>query len=214
MLGVGIGAGAGNVAGQAGTTGAVQPMEALKTAGTAAVLQGAGEIAGAVPRTARAGAALQDVRQAAGDIPIDMTKPGNTALELFTQSQRGASLPQAVRKFVIRATTPEATPITYDEAKDFQSNISRLSAEERLRITPNTQRLLGQLNSDLKDSLKDTAEIVGKGQKFADAMHEYHRAMQLKGWTQDVIDKAWKAALIGGAGAIGATAAYKILKAE
>jgi hypothetical protein len=80
------------------------------------------------PSAERAGTALQDVRAVAGKVPIDTGKAGDTALELYEQSQRGAVLPKAVRQFVTRATDPEGEPITYEEAKDFQSNISRLSA--------------------------------------------------------------------------------------
>jgi hypothetical protein len=100
-----------------------------------------------LPSTQRASAALSDVKSVAGSIPIDMSKPGNTALELYTQSQRGATLPKVVRDFVNRATKPGADPITCEEAKDFQSNISNLSADEKMSLKPNTKRLVGQLNT-------------------------------------------------------------------
>jgi hypothetical protein len=197
MFSFGAGVGAGNVAGQAVTTGKVDPVEALKQAAKGTALQAVGEGVAAIPSAAKAGASLQDIKTSAGDIPIDMSKPGNTALELYTQSQRGATLPKAVRDFVNRATKPDAPPITYAEAKDFQSNISSLSTNEKMALKPNTARLVGQLNSDLKGSLQDAAEVVGKGQQFTDAMQEYHNAMQAKGWTGKLIDTAWKAALTG-----------------
>lgn len=153
------------------------------------------KVASALPSAERAGAALNEVRQAAGSIPISMAKPGNTALELMTQSERGASLPKAVRQFVQRAANPNLGPVTYEEAKDFQSNISNLSANEKMAIKPNTARLLGQLNADLKDSLKGAADVVGKGDTFAKAMQEYHSAMRLAGWTENAISNGWNAAL-------------------
>jgi len=161
---------------------------------------------GLIPSTERAGQMLSEVKSIAGNVPIEMGKAGNTALDLYTQSQRGATLPKVVRDFVNRATKPEAQPITYAEAKDFQSNISRLSAAERMRLTPNTHRLVGQLNADLKASLRNAADTVGKGEQFIEAMREYRRAMQLKGFTEAAIKVAIKGAL----GALGIAGAKKI----
>ena len=152
------------------------------------------KIAELFPSTQRAGEALQDVKATAGAIPIDTSKAGNTALDLYEQSQRGAVLPKAVRQFVMRATDPEGEPITYQEAKDFQSNISRLSANERMNLNANTKRLVGQLNADLKGALEDAADTVGKGEQFTQAMQEYHNAMKIKGMTEEAKDLLWKAA--------------------
>jgi hypothetical protein len=171
--------------------------------------EGASKIAEALPSAERAAQALGEVKGAAGKIPIDMAKPGATALELYTQAQRGASMPKVVRDFVNRATKPESDPITYAEAKDFQSNVSSLSAEERMQAKPATLRLIGQLNSDLKASLEDAADTVGKGQQFADAMKEYHNAMQLKGFS----GKAMKILVGSALGVTGLGIAKKILGA-
>lgn len=197
ILGVSGGAGAGNVAGQLGTTGTVNPKETAKTVGATAALSGLVEGAAALPSAAKAGKALQEIKQTAGDVPIDMSRPGNTALELYEQSQRGASLPKVVRDFVKRATAPGGEPITYAEAKDFQSNVSQLSADERMMLKPNTKRLLGQLNSDLKSSLEDAADVQGKGEQFTQAMKEYHHAMQLRDLTDTAKEALWKAVLTG-----------------
>ena len=172
----------------------------------------AGKVAGKVgdlgiPSTKRAGAALAEVESAAGDVPIDMKKPGNTALELYEQSQRGATLPKAVRDLVTRATKPDAPPLTYSEAKDFQSNISKLSANEKLKLNANTKRLVGQLNQDLHESLTEAADTKGKGEQFTKAMKEYHNAMKLKGFTDEAISIAWKSAL----GGLGLGAGKKLL---
>lgn len=166
----------------------------------------AGAARDALPSTARAGAALQNIKSVAGSVPIDTAKVGNSALDLFEQSQRGATLPPAVNKLVRRLAQPDGLPMTYEEAKDFQSNISNLSANEKMNLKPNQVRLLGQLNSDLKASLADAADTVGKGEQFTTAMREYHQAMKLKGYSDAAINAAWKAAI----GATGAYAAAKI----
>lgn len=171
--------------------------QALATLGTAGVSESIPEIRAAVPSTERAGAALQDIKSTVGDVPINTAKPGNTALDIYTQSQRGATLPSSVGKLVRRLTAPDSPPMTYAEAKDFQSNISKLSADEQMKLNPNTRRLVGKLNQDLKSSLEDAADTAGKGQQFQDAMKEYHNAMRIKGWSESAIDAAWKAALTG-----------------
>ncbi|HXM63726.1 MAG TPA: hypothetical protein VN950_22890 [Terriglobales bacterium] len=181
--------------------GAGQALVALGTAGAAKAV---GAAANAIPSASRAEAALQDVKASAGSIPIDTSDVGDTALKIYEQSQRGANLPSSVNKLVRRLTAPNSAPMTYEEAKDFQSNISKLSADEQMKLNPNTKRLVGQLNQNLKGSLEDAADTVGKGQKFADAMKEYHHAMQLKGFSEDAINAAWKAALTG-AGLYGAS---------
>lgn len=171
---------------------AAVPVAAVATYGLA---RGASAINDALPSTQRAGAALQDIKTTAGDLPIDTAKVGNAALELYTQSQRGATLPPAVNKLIRRLTQPDSPPMTYAEAKDFQSNISNLSANEKMNLKPNQVRLLGQLNMELKGSLADAADIVGKGEQFTSAMKEYHQAMKLKGWSEDAISAGWKVAL-------------------
>jgi hypothetical protein len=179
------------------------------------VALGAGEALGhgiglakdALPSARRAGQAFQDIKAAAGNVPIDTAKVGNSALDLYTQSQRGATLPPAVNKLVRRLSAPDSPPMTYAEAKDFQSNISNLSANEKMNLKPNQVRLVGQLNADLKASLADAADTVGKGQQFKQAMVEYHNAMKLKGYSDEAINAAWKAA-IGAAGVYGAAKVF------
>jgi hypothetical protein len=193
--------------------GAGQALTALAGAGA---VKGIGAATGAaldaLPSRTAAGAALEDVKASAGSIPIDTTKVGNTALDIYTQSQRGANLPSAVNKLVRRLVAPDSLPMTYEEAKDFQSNISQLSADEKMKLNPNTKRLVGQLNQDLKGSLSDAADTVGKGQQFQKAMTEYHNAMKLKGYSDAAIDAAWKAALAA-TGTYGAAKIFNLANA-
>ena len=187
--------------------------EAAVPAGTAALGYGASQALKALPNAQRAGAAFAEVKGAVGNVPINMSKVGDTALEIYTQSDRGASLPMAVRKLLNRTTKPGAAPLTYEEAKDFQSNISALSADEKMQMKPNTQRLLGQLNSELKDSLIEVADIKGKGQKLAGAFKEYHNAATLQGLSEKAIELGWKTLLGGALGATGYGLARKAYEA-
>jgi hypothetical protein len=195
--------------------------EAAVPAGIAAGAYGASRAMNALPSAARAGAALQDVKSAAGHVPIDMGGPGDTAMQIYYEAKHGAFLPKPVNDLLKRigldpsemtpnnrpisyqtaanrgAIDPNSPPLTYAEAKSFQSNISNLTASDKLSTNANIKRLVGQLNSNLKDSLEGAADTVGKGEQFTKAMKEYHNAMTLRGMTDSAKDAAWKAALTG-----------------
>src|SRR5262249_35073586 len=162
---VGAGSGAGSAAG-----GATPKEAAIQTAagavaqpiaeGTTALL---GAVKGMLPSSLRAsaGSTLGQVKDVAGNIPVNTGKFGDTALQLWQEGQSGASLPRSVSRLVQRITNPGSNPLTYAEAKSFQENISALSASERANIKPNVKRLLGQLNGELKSSLEDASQLGG-----------------------------------------------------
>ena len=158
----------------------------------------------AMPTTAKAGAKFQRVMSAAKDVPVDMAKPGDAALRIHELAERGASMPQVVRKLLRRTTDPNQGPMTYEEARDFLSNISRLSADEAQRLTPVIKRQVAQLRSALDEAVEHAAGTVGKGQEYRSAMTEYRRASQIR-------SAAGKAKNVAVKGAIG-TAAYQLAK--
>lgn len=167
----------------------------------------------AIPSAQHAAQALNELKQEVGNVPINVEKPASTAFEIWKQSERGADLPSTVRKLVTRLTDLEAEPMTYEEAKDFQSNISNLSASERMQVNANTGRLVGKLNAELKDALKEAADTEGQGQKFVDAMREYHRAMKIQGVKDEVASKAIKTLVYGLLGGAAARAGFDIYQA-
>jgi hypothetical protein len=159
-------------------------------------------------RIARAASQLGEVRGAAGNIPIDVSKAGNTALEIMKQTERGGPPVRAVRQIVQRMTDPSKGALTYEEAKDFQSNLSKLSASEHMEMKPATKRLVGQLNAELKEALKGAASQVGKGYVFSGAMKDYHRAAQTRDFFNAAKDAAVKSLPYG----IGGTMSLAALK--
>lgn len=192
---------------------AAEKLPQIASAASAFVpVEGAAAALDALPSKVRAGQTLQDIKTTAGSVPIDVSEAGNTALEMMTQKERGGQLPQAIRQLVSRFTDPSKPTITYDEAKDFQSNISNLSANEKMSLKPNTVRLLGQLNGNLKDALESAADTQGKGQQFVDAMKEYHNAMQVKGFSDEAKATALKAAMATALGGLGGLGFYGIRK--
>src|SRR5207253_11041554 len=101
---------------------------------------------------------------------------GEVALRIQQLADRGASMPQAVSKFLRRITDPEKAEMTYEEARDFASNISRLSANEFQRLSPVVAKEVAGLRVTLNRAVADAAGKAGKGQEYAQAMTEYARA--------------------------------------
>lgn len=161
--------------------------------------------ASAIPRTARAGAALQDVMAAAKSVPLDLAAPGNSALRIQQLAGRGGTEPRMVRQFVARVTDPSKAPMNFEEGRDFYSNLSRLSGDEFNRLTGPIKREVGNLRTALNDSLKGAADTVGKGEKYAKGMDEYRRAAKLNDQVGDIGSAAKRALPLGlGGGALGA----------
>lgn len=183
------------------------------------VLEGIGEFAlptgaagkaavEAIPTVAKAGAKFQDVMGAARHIPVDITGPGNVALRISELAERGGSMPMAVNKFLRRVTDPDKAPMAYEEARDFASNISRLSANEFQRLTPVVAREVAGLRVALNKAVGEAAAKAGKGREYAEAMNEFAKAKRLHGMIDEVVGGAKKALPYGlGAGAVGAAGA-------
>lgn len=194
---------------------------ALETAAEMAIPvgEGAAAVKAAVPSAARAGKLFEGVKAAAKAVPIDVSAPGDVALRIADLAQRGGGTnfgPAPVRQFIQWVTDPNKGPMTYDVAKDFASNISRLSAKDTMSIPPAMQREIHQLRVVLNKAVGDAAAKVGKGEDYARAMNEYAKAMRLR----DAVDAAKEGAAkylpkaagalgLGAAGAIG----YKAYKA-
>lgn len=74
---------------------------------------------------------LADLESAIGQHTVDITAPGNKALEIVDYASSGGTMPKVVRDFIRRTTDPNQGSLTYEEARQFYSNASsRLSAEE------------------------------------------------------------------------------------
>lgn len=149
----------------------------------------------ALPSAARAGQKFQSVMAAAKDIPIDVAGPGNVALRIGELAERGASMPKAVNDFLKYATNPQKPPMDYKVARDFASNIGRLSAKEVSRLNPVMQKHVADLSVALNESIVKAAQAAGKADEYVAAMNEYRKAMQLR----DFVKKAIPIAAAGGA---------------
>lgn len=180
---------------------------ALKTAGgviEAAELPAsfvAPEAAGAPGALERGAAAFDKVSQTAGKVAIDISAPGNQALKMQQLAESGGTLPKVVKDFLKRVTNPDKGALTYDEARDFYSNATRLSADEYNKLNPRLKKEIGQFTRDLGDSVADAAARAGKGEDYAYAMRQYRRGARIAK-TQANITKAVKSGVgkaVGGA---------------
>jgi hypothetical protein len=142
-----------------------------------------------VPSLERAGGKFQEVMGAAKNKPVPMTDELSGALSRYQELvDRGGSRSVSVSKLLNRVTNPDAPPMTYQEARDFASNISRLSADEFMRLTPQMKQQIGAIRVALNNAVGTAAESVGKGAQYQSAMKEYSKAAQLNKLVDDAVN--------------------------
>jgi hypothetical protein len=189
-----------------GTVGSALPDIALMATPAGELASAAKGVAGAVlPSAARAGAKFEQVMGAAKDVPVNVEPLGQVALRIMELAERGGTMPRAVSKLLLRITNPSKTPMNYKEARDFASNIGRLSVDEMNRLTPVMKRQVADLAAQLNKANAEAARAAGKGAEYKAAMREYANAMKMRDALDVVIKKAKKAALpvaAGGGGAL------------
>ena len=154
---------------------------------------------------ARAATNFQQVMGAAEKEVVPVTNELSDALSRYQQlADRGGSRSIAVTKLMNRLTTPESAPLTYKEARDFYNNISRLSADEFNRLTPVMKQQVGAVRVALNNAIQGTAETVGKGEQYANAMQEFAQGARN---TRKVAALGKVAKKLAFAGALGAASA-------
>lgn len=156
----------------------------------------------AIPSATRAGAKFQDVMSAAKAIPIETKVVGDAALRVQQLADRGATMPQPVRKLLLRMTDPAKSPMAYEEARDFASNISRLSVNDFNRLSPVMAKEVASLRVALNEANAQAAKLAGKGAEYKAAMREYSRAMRLQNAIDTSISGAKRAVPVAAAGGL------------
>lgn len=168
------------------------------------IMKGISKVSEMVPTRAKAGRLFEDVMGAAADRPVTLTRSGDQLLRVRELADNGTSMPQAAGKLLRRVTDPEAGPLTYRTARDFASNISRASANETMRLSPNMQREMGILSPLLNADVGDTAMAAGKGPEYIKAMKMYSQASRNAATAKSIGKFALKYApplVVGGYGA-------------
>jgi hypothetical protein len=196
--------------GFSGAVGAALPMVGEMALGGAPAVKTA---VNAIPRAARAGEKFQEVMGAAKNVVIDNAEVGDSALRVAQLADRGGSMPMAVRKLINYSTDPAKPQMTYEVARDFASNISRLSVDEYKRMTPVVAREVSKLSAALNKANAAAAQSAGKGAEYKAAMREYARAKRIEDAISATLSGAKKALPLAGAAGAGAWLTGKIVNA-
>lgn len=159
-----------------------------------------------LPTRAGAGALFEDVMSAAKDQPVNLTRSLQPLERIQQLTSRGGPTVGAADKLYNRINT--TNPLSYEEARDFYSNLSGLSANDKMSLNPTMKRELGNFTGAFKEDIGDTAASAGKGEEYNKAMRDYARASQLK----DLRERAMKYAIPALLGAGGATVVGSALR--
>lgn len=156
-----------------------------------------------IPSATRAGANIQAIKNAAGNIPIDTTQidPILERAQELTATGNGPS-PDVIKKLSKRLapTTGKFSgtkvqmapdPVSFEEGADFGTAAGRLSASERMATKPMMERQVAQLAKALREANRGAAAQAGLGDAYDSAIAEYRAASRISD-AQEAIVKAVK----------------------
>ena len=112
-------------------------------------------------------------------------------------------MPKPVSDFIKRMTDPNQGPLLYQEARDFASNLGRLSAKDWSSVNPVIGAEIHKLRIALNAAVGKTAGSVGQGETYHAAMREYARASGRAAVAQKAKKEAVKWAVPAGLAAAG-----------
>jgi hypothetical protein len=166
-----------------------------------------------LPSKERAGQLFNSVAGDANQVPVSLDNASDGALRLMDWQQK-TNLGPTINKFLNRITSPKLGPLTYEEARDYQSLLGNLSANEKMNLPPMVKSDVDTMLAGLKTDVGNAADQVGRGPDYYSAMKQYRQAAQLQDLKQGakdvVIGPIVKGAAYGiGGAAVGGTA-YKL----
>jgi hypothetical protein len=166
-----------------------------------------GRILEKLPTATRGAKRLNDVMEAAGELPVQLARTSEHLMRSSELADAGASLPGPIKK-LLKAFN-RGDEIDYATARDFYSNLSHLSAKDNMALTPSMRRQVALIVKAMKDDIGDTAAQVDKASQYYAGMKDYARAMKAAR-----IGSAIKGALTSKAlkYAVGAGAGYGVAK--
>lgn len=170
-----------------------EPIGPLPTSGAISAVKG---VPGILARAAgaskvRGGANIAAAVAAAKDVPLQT--PGiQAAIDEMMQYSGIENVPRVARSLGKRIASG---PLSVEKARLYYPAVSRGSAAEGARLTPNMQRLLGGLKAPLNEAITAAAETVGKGEQYASGMKEYARGSKVARFASENAAPALKAAL-------------------
>lgn len=186
--GAGAGGAIGSVAGAAVSGQAPDPNEALRTGGSLALGQAGGEVLSpflkwlASSKTVGA-KLLQRASTKAGDAPVELSAETNRLVdEIVKEGKSGSRTPKIISDLLDRlgpstrqAAEAEPGPLTYNEARSFQSNTG-LSVSEQMDLKGRMKSLMPQFAKSFSQDVQEAADRAGVGAEHAQGMKEFATA--------------------------------------
>lgn len=133
-----------------------------------------------IPTRAKAGALFEQAMGKAENEPVWMQKSGPELVRARELMERGGGRSAPVNALLKRVGNVNNPPLPYREARDYASNLSRLSAGETQKLSPVMQKQVGNLSRAFNQDVGDAATRAGAGPEYNQAMQSYARAMQLR----------------------------------
>lgn len=191
-------------------------------AATPSIIKAIPKVPGVLARTLgisaeRAGQSIQSATAAAKGVPLNVEAVGREGLRAVELQAAGGSMPRVASRLMQRITDPKAADLTFEEARDFYSNLSRMSANEFNSVNPTMQRQLGAMRNALHQALVDAAETVGKGEQYAQGISEYAKAGRAAAQWDKVKPAAMRTLrelVKAGAYGVGAGGLYRVLRGD
>lgn len=157
--------------------------------------------------------ALQVASQKAGNAPVELSPRTNEIVEeIVREGKSGGTVPKVITDLLDRVgpstrQAAEATPgpLTYNEARSFQSNASQLSAAEQMSLKGKMKSLIPEFAKSFGKDVQSAADAAGAGPEHAIGMQEYATASA----RNRTLTKTAKVAGIGG-GTIGGV--YELMR--
>jgi hypothetical protein len=159
-------------------------------------------VGAAIPSTEKAAKILGDVAEHANNVPVRLTNTWPAMDEFIKYAKSGGTQPKVITDMLARLDDlNKGSNMTYEEARRFYTNISRLSDAEMSTLNPNMRRLMGGVKEAFKKDIGDAAGQVNQAANYYKGLKEYAKAAKLEKAAADM----WKWALrLGGLAALGA----------
>lgn len=199
-----------------GVQSAVTGGNAKQVAASTALGGGLGALSGAIPRASQAIQMFKQLAKIGPKSEVAVSAAAGPASEIMEEASAGGSMPKVVRNFLSRMTDPGKPPLTYEEARRFYSNASRVSADENMRLTDTMKRLLGNFREGLHQDITANRAQFGAADQYRQAVAGFARAKQFEGGIESIkalSRKAGEKATIGAGTVAGGAAGYELYKA-
>lgn len=189
-----------------------QAKNAVGSIGLASAFMGAGAGLASIPTKAKAGALLETVAKDANQLPVVASRTGPALARLKELVDAGGVTPRGMGKVLRRVTNiSDENPLLYKEARDIYSNVSRLTAEDIMRLPGPVKRQMSLVAQAMRADIGDTAAAAGREAEYYQGLKQYAQAAKLHEFASKAL-KHFGAGALGVLGAGGAYETYRALK--